>query len=1075
LSRLIRNKRVLIVLDNFWDVDYFTNFRRITTDSQSQLLITTRDVRDLSQLTLIKIEEFNDSEVNQLFFNVFEYYLHSLPVQDQHLVTEIVARCGHLPLSVSLIFRTKLTRKDGWQNIMDKIIEAKHLTSHLFAYEGNPTILQVIHASFLLLEEVDKELFDKMISFVIFQPNTNVPLKTLEVYWNNHGIGLEISNLVLCSLLNWSDYKQSMVHLHDEIMRYLKIQHQKNIGQLNHQLINMYKAKYHEWYKVDDVYIVKNLFYHLRAIEDISTMKDLLFDYRWLVEKLKKFDVFAILNDFNFMNKSSSDMRAIQQAIMDMKHLLHNQESWREFGGQLIARLTHEHGSDNIKTLLSQIKKYNKDLNIPWLLPIVSTFHSRQAPKNDGHKTAVNCLVVIDELDLALSGSIDGVIKKWDIKSSYKSIINETDFKPTTYTSFHDLPVHSIVCIKQCDIWYAISASSDRIVKWKIDTGEISKIVPMQISNLVLCSNNTVVVLSESDNNDNSILQLMDTSTLSLTLRIECDKVIRISSFSNYIITVSVANKIHLWNTKTLEWKTISPGSYFVTAVLLIEFQTASNYAILIGTSTGVIQLCNLNTITTLVNIYQAKSAITVLHFDSHNSIVFFGTKDGVVGKYSLSENKLLEDNKTCVEAITGLSLTKINDQHCMLIASKDTSVQLWTSFGIPSLFLLGGFRMRKGLISFYKNSIAVTRDFTLSESLERDRDVKAHLISVYNFQLTSSIVPERLTLLSEYTDPKPCPSGDFKDGGNLPLLMLPNGTSYLIPTIILTGYIDCLHIVSTNLLVFADYENSLITPFLLNDTYNSNMLWRSNMKKQLEERKSTISTTLATEKYIFLGLHNGNIECWELPSGPLSPIIAVQLVGRNDNSAIHKYTFSGHIGKVSFISVKDNYIASSSYDGTIILWSIEKQQLVKKIECGMDPGPLDILVEEDFIFIIYFLQRINSLVVQKFDTNDRKVSMKLQYLQTATIHSVKVLPKNKGFVTVDNRGVLDVWNYTTNNPICSFTTLAPLTDCSVNENGLIAVVDKLHQFNVFCLQSPSPSVKQNCTAKTHSSESLHL
>lgn len=1047
----------------------------------SQLLLTTRDITTLpaTKLTTVPINLLSRIEVNNLFSTIFKQNISEILAADQNLISNIIAQCGMLPLSVSIIFKTKRNINVSWKEMDNAINESLHMTE--FINENNPKLLQIIHASFSMLSN---NLLNNMISFVVF-PSTSIPSETLGIYWNMSPmqVQLKVSKLVNCSLLLSTD--NTFVRLHDEMFRYLSIQHGTQIELLTRKLIDSYKAKYNEWHKVDDLYILKNLFYHLRAVEDNTTMKELILNYPWLLKKLKKCGILEILADFEFVSEKADDITALKVAIQDMKHMLTDNESWKEFGGQLIARLMHENGSQNIGRLLAQIKDYNKGSNIPWLLPVISTFHSRQAPKNEGHRTAVNCLAVIDEIDLALSGSVDGVIKRWEITSSYNSVIGEREFKPTTYTDFHDLPVHSIVCLKRNDIWYAISASTDRIVMWNVITGEELNVKTMRTSHLALCSDSKAIVVSGNDKDkDISTIRLMDLPTFNIIDEAECNRIILLSTLSHYIVTVSVDNIIRLWNAESLTCEKDFQTNSIITAVLLIEAQTVSDHAILIGTSTGTIQQMNINMNSKPVDIYQATSSITALLFDSESSVIYLGTKGGVVGKYSLLDDKLIEEKKACMEDITGIGLVRINNQPCVLLSSADTSVQLWRSFGNPTLFLFGGYRMRtKGLISFYNNHIAVTRDSKWPESWENmKQDRKTHLLCVYDLTKSEKFEPKEFALLRIYRDPSASTTTHFKDGA-LPHMMLNNATSYLIPTTIRSECpVNCLHLISSDRIVYADHESNSIYPFFLSSTNNNcNKLWWSNMKKQLEEQNSVISTIFVTEKFIFFGLHSGDIECWKLPLKPIPPEIAYPKICSHVDITTRKFTVRGHTQKISHLSVVDNYMASSSDDGTIRVWDVDMQKQLTSLACEMSPGPLDILVEGDCIFIIAFLLRINNLAVWKFNTKDKKEDKILNYIHPAIIHSVKSLPQHRGFVTVDNKGLLEVWNCSSNSPICSFRTLAPLTDCSINKSGLIAVVDRLHQFNVFCLINQLPtsggSTDENIssthayTSKNHTSD----
>jgi WD40 repeat protein len=143
-------------------------------------------------------------------------------------------------------------------------------------------------------------------------------------------------------------------------------------------------------------------------------LRQLLFDYDWLRNKLQVCEVNALLVDYDFFLQEQ-ELRQLQSALRLSANQLTKDRN--QLAPHLLGRLMLEQTSGILALLQGTVQSQYG----PWLRPLNASLISPGGPllrTLEGHSDWVRSVVLTPDGKLAVSASWDNTLKVWDLASS---------------------------------------------------------------------------------------------------------------------------------------------------------------------------------------------------------------------------------------------------------------------------------------------------------------------------------------------------------------------------------------------------------------------------------------------------------------------------------------------------------------------------------------------------------------------------------------------------------------------------------------------------------------------------------
>jgi hypothetical protein len=268
LSKLLFDKKCLIVLDDIWRVEDFEAFNGI--GPEISILITTRNSSIIASIgaTECSIDVLEDKTALKLLGTWAHQDVAELPIYKN-----IIKECGNLPLTISIVGAMARGKdKYYWRIILDKLQNA-NLSEIRYKIGEYPhhSLLKAIEISLNALEEENiygLNAAKRYLEFAVFPEDVQVPKTALSLLWKADGlredqiedlIGLYVDRS-LCRR-----EKNVSLSLHDLQLDYVRNQYTGDLIQLHNRLLKSYQRMYPNSTPLssDDGYFPQNLAYHL--------------------------------------------------------------------------------------------------------------------------------------------------------------------------------------------------------------------------------------------------------------------------------------------------------------------------------------------------------------------------------------------------------------------------------------------------------------------------------------------------------------------------------------------------------------------------------------------------------------------------------------------------------------------------------------------------------------------------------------------------------------------------------------------------------------------------------------------
>jgi WD40 repeat protein len=475
LGELLAGKAVLLILDDVWERAHAEAFDVL--GARCRAVITTRDAGLVTSLggAQHQVQLFTEIESLHLLAGATGVNPGDLPPEAK----EIVHECGFLPLAVALC-SGMVKRGVAWTGILQRLKQAA-LESIADRNSENVQHLNLWTAMKVSVDSLTPDEQRRYVELSVFPNDKTVAEAAVRTLWQHTG-GLDE---FACEDLLLSLGERSLIWLNTESLQPSQAPRRsvslhallydfifKLAGDtlaLHNQLLDAYRQKCPQgWHTgTNDGYFFQRLVYHLAQAGRKEEMYALLFNFDWLVAKLRASDNIKLIKDYDTAMMhlpSHSDgrneaMRLLQDALRSAFVLRSDK---MQLPGQLVGRLmTYE--NLEIMALLEQIKTWK---GAPWLRPLTLSMKQSDWPFGKefednvltGHNAQVSVVAITPDGYYAISGDY-ATLKIWDME---------------TGAELHTMKGHTAIqsVAVTPDGCYAISGSEDgTIIIWDMETG----------------------------------------------------------------------------------------------------------------------------------------------------------------------------------------------------------------------------------------------------------------------------------------------------------------------------------------------------------------------------------------------------------------------------------------------------------------------------------------------------------------------------------------------------------------------------------------------------------------------------
>jgi WD40 repeat protein len=375
---------------------------------------------------------------------------------------------------------------------------------------------------------------------------------------------------------------------------------------------------------------VLNLPYHLAAGDMADDLCELLTEFEFLSHKVSTLDPQQLIEDYeltasfniSLSQETKSCLQLLKEAIRLAAHVLSKDAT--QLAGQLLGRLLQFTDSPKIQHLLESAQQYQ---DTSWLRPLTVSLISPNEPLIRtliGHESSVLSLAVTYDNQKLISGSQDGNVKIWHLKSGYLA---------HTITAHNDSV--NVVVVSN-DGLYIFSGSNDKTIKiWDLNTGELLR---------------TLVGHTGSIN--------------AVVLTPDCSKIISASSDCS----------LKVWNLKNGEvLDTFLGHSASVEAVTIV---TASNqYFVISGSYNDTPKVWDLKTGKEEFSLGESDMIWSTIAIPN-KELVIFGSQDGTITIWCVKTWKRQHSFKAHNNSVRAISVT--SDGERIISASEDKTLKIW-------------------------------------------------------------------------------------------------------------------------------------------------------------------------------------------------------------------------------------------------------------------------------------------------------------------------------------------------------------------------------------------------------------
>jgi len=746
LRNLIREKRLLIVIDDVWNSAHLEPF--LHGGPYCAHLITTRNDDTLPPKTLkVPVDSMLEKEA-------VEMLKCGPPPENEVRFNELAERLGYWPLLLKLVNSTLQYHVNELEESIDQALDfvndglnEEGLTA--FDKEKPESRSQAVEATFAVsLKALTEDECARYHELAIFPEDINIPLKVLEKLWGKTGNYTPYRVKHLCtklysmSLLQTYDPRGDFIKLHDVVRKYLMNKQKEKLPLLHSQFLEAFRIERWDDLPLTEIYLWRYLSYHLVRAGRDTELRKLLLDFNWQQSKLKATDVHLLLNDYDLFPEDYP-VEMVKGAIRLSANVLSMDKVL--LAGQLTGRL-QSFSDAEIKSMMKQIWEHSGDR----LLPLTGSLMPPGGPlirTLTGHSSGVRAVSVTQDGKYAISASSDNTLKVWDLKtgkevhtlighsSGVRAVSVTQDGKYAVSASsdntlkvwnlktgkeVHTLIGHSsginAVSVTQ-DGKYAVSASDDNTLKvWNLKTGkEVHTLIGHSSGiNTVSVTQDGKYAVSASDDNTLKVWDLKTGKEVHTLIGHSSGiNAVSVTQDGKYAVSASDDNTLKVWDLKTgKEVHTLTGHSHLVNAVSVTQ---DGKYAVS-ASDDNTLKVWDLKTgkeVHTLTGHSHLVNAVSVTQDGKYTVSTSF---DGTLKVWDLKTGKEVHTLIGHSSGVNAVSVTQ--DGKYVVSASSDGTLKVWDLKTGKEVHTLTGH-------SHLVNVVSVTQDGKYAVSTSFDRTLK--------------------------------------------------------------------------------------------------------------------------------------------------------------------------------------------------------------------------------------------------------------------------------------------------------------------------------------------------------------
>ena len=448
LSRLLTERRCLLVLDNVWDQAHVSAFA--VAGPPGRVLVTTRDAATVPGATVIPVSELHPEAAMRLLAGWAATEAGQLPEE-----AELVAReCGYLPLALAVCGALINAGTHNWPQLLG-LLRRADLEALPVELEDYPhrSLAVALAAS---VDTLAPQARDRYLRLAVFHGQGPVPAVVLQLLW---GLDQQHTSALIADLAHKSLLRAEAgrISLHDLQMDYL-IRRAPDLPALHDRLLAAYRDQCPAGWASgpDDGYLYQHLARHLRQAARIPELTALLLDLDWMTAKLATGTISGLLTDYDTLPDDPA-MRLVAGALRLSAHVLADHPG--QLPSQLTGRLVGQ-PDPQLRDLLQRTRSWPA---APWLRPLTASLTPPGGPLQrtlTGHDGPVRAVAISADGRRAISGDDGGTVRVWDLDTG----------EPLRTLADHHGRVFAVAI--SADGRRAVSGGQDRTVRvWDLDTG----------------------------------------------------------------------------------------------------------------------------------------------------------------------------------------------------------------------------------------------------------------------------------------------------------------------------------------------------------------------------------------------------------------------------------------------------------------------------------------------------------------------------------------------------------------------------------------------------------------------------
>ncbi|HEY0753489.1 MAG TPA: NB-ARC domain-containing protein [Ktedonobacteraceae bacterium] len=560
----LQNRVCLLVIDDVWQAAALAAL--LEGGPACVRLVTTRNDQVLpDQAERVRVDAM---EVHEAVEMLAQGLLVAPAIQLQ--LESLVQRLGCWPLLISLargMLQSRLQHGQQFADALGRVEQAYQkrgvMAFHLeHADERQQTVEACLDVSLRHLEEFTSTHYqarERYQELAIFPEDIDIPIATLQIYWQNTG-GLEsweteelCMSLHRLSLVLTCDLARGTIRLHDVLRNYLEQCAGTQMSALHARLLNAYwqVCGLRRWADLPpyDTYIWQHLIFHLCHTGREDALRATLTDLGYVTRKALYAGIpfleadFLLASTFPALSDaeaSHSFFASLHRSIVRISHLLRLAHTPAEMGTLLLSHLGWH------PAFAAQRNSLEQELPRPFItarysLPDQSS--SALLRTLQGHTEVVNSCAISPDGRFIVSASHDNTLKLWDV---------ETGAERLTLRG-HTGSVNG--CTVGPDGRFIVSASSDDTLKlWDAKTGVEQLTLRGHTGTVNGCAvspDGRFIVSASSDDT----LKLWDAKTGAERLTLRGHNAVvnscAVSPDGRYIVSASRDTTLKLWDAKT--------------------------------------------------------------------------------------------------------------------------------------------------------------------------------------------------------------------------------------------------------------------------------------------------------------------------------------------------------------------------------------------------------------------------------------------------------------------------------------------------------------------------------------------